>query len=125
MIPAAVLLPIGLFWYGWSADKKVQWIVPIIGTVFIGIGNIAIFMCIQTYLVDTFNIYAASALAANSVIRSVIGATLPLCGRQMYNKLGLGWGNSLLAFIAIALLPIPSLLYIFGERIRTRYAVKL
>lgn len=25
MIPAHLLIPIGLFWYGWSADKQVHW----------------------------------------------------------------------------------------------------
>lgn len=38
LIPACFCIPIGLFWYGWSADQKTHWIVPILGTVFIGIG---------------------------------------------------------------------------------------
>jgi hypothetical protein len=37
----------------------------------------------------------------------------------MYEKLGLGWGNSLLGFIALALCPLPVIFYVFGERIRT------
>lgn len=43
----------------------------------------------------------------------------PLFGLQMYNKLGLGWGNSLLAFVSLALCPIPFLFYKYGERLRT------
>ena len=74
---------------------------------------------IQTYLVDAFTIHAASALAANTVLRSLVGALLPLAGPTMYAKLGLGWGNSLLGFIAVAMLPIPWILLIYGERIRT------
>jgi hypothetical protein len=38
LIPAAFFLPIGCFWYGWSADYKTHWIVPELGTVFFGIG---------------------------------------------------------------------------------------
>ena len=34
MIPGAACVPIGLFIYGWTADKHVFWIVPIIGTAF-------------------------------------------------------------------------------------------
>lgn len=79
----------------------------------------------QTYLVEAFGIYAASALAANTVLRSLGGALLPLAGHKMYNTLGLGWGNSLLAFIALAMCPFPLLFYKFGERIRTRFMVKL
>lgn len=59
------------------------------------------------YLVDAFTIFAASSLAANTVVRSVAGAVLPLAGLSMYDALGLGWGNSLLGFIALALAPLP------------------
>ena len=118
MIPGAFFIPAGLFIYGWTAEKHVHWIVPIIGTSFVGIGLLATFMPIQTYLVDAFTIHAASALAANTVLRSIVGALLPLAGLEMYSKLGLGWGNSLLAFIALALCPVPIIFYVYGERIR-------
>ena len=80
---------------------------------------IACFMAINTYLVDTFNVYAASALAANTVLRSIFGGVFPLFGLQMYDGLGLGWGNSLLAFLGLAMCPIPWIFYRYGERIRT------
>ena len=76
-------------------------------------------MPIQTYLVDAYALYAASAIAANTIWRSAFGAILPLAGQPMYQALGLGWGNSLLGFIAVAMLPIPYLLTKYGERIRT------
>lgn len=75
-------------------------------------------------MIDTFTIYAASALAANTVARSVFGAVLPIFGLRMYDTLGLGWGNSLLAFIAVALIPVPFLLIRYGELLRTRYEIK-
>ena len=113
--------------YGWTADKHVFWLVPILGTGIVGFGLLATFMPIQTYLVDAFTIYAASALAANTVLRSLVGAVLPLAGQKMYATLGLGWGNSLLAFIALAMCPIPVIFYRYGERIRTspRFQIKL
>ncbi|MCJ1393969.1 hypothetical protein MMC18_006846 [Xylographa bjoerkii] len=119
MIPGSVLIPIGLFIYGWTAEKHVFWFVPIFGSSLVGLGLLATFMPIQTYLVDAFTIHAASALAANTVLRSLVGALLPLAGPTMYAKLGLGWGNSLLGFIAVAMLPIPWIFLIYGERIRT------
>lgn len=76
-------------------------------------------MTVSTYLVDAFTVYAASAMAANTVFRSLAGALLPLAGQKMYDTLGLGWGNSLLGFIALALCPLPIVFYVFGERIRT------
>lgn len=75
-------------------------------------------MPISTYLVDAFTTYAASALAANTVLRSLVGALLPLAGQKMYATLGYGWGNSLLGFIALAMCPLPVVLYRYGERIR-------
>ena len=44
MIPGAVLIPIGLFVYGWTAEKHVFWIAPIIGTSFVGLGLLATFV---------------------------------------------------------------------------------
>lgn len=84
LVYAGPCIPIGLFIYGWAAEYKVQWAVPLLGTLIFGIGLIAAFMCINTYLVDAFTIYAASAMAASTVLRSLLGATFPLFGLQMY-----------------------------------------
>lgn len=126
-LPGGVMLPIGIFLYGWTAYYKVHWIVPIIGTGFVGLGNLTGMMTIQTYLVDAFTVHAASAMAANTVLRSVFGAVFPLFGLDMYDALGLGWGNSLLGFVALALIPVPVLFRVYGERIRTnpKFQVKL
>ncbi|EUC26884.1 hypothetical protein COCCADRAFT_51095, partial [Bipolaris zeicola 26-R-13] len=127
LIVGGFLIPAGLLWYGWTAEYEVHWIVPIIGTSFISFGIMCTFLPIQMYLIDTFGVYAASALATNTVARSLFGAVLPLAGRRLYAALGLGWGNSTLAFIALAMTPVPFLLLKYGERIRThpRFQVTL
>lgn len=127
IIPGSFLIPIGLLLYGWTTQYKVHWIVPLIGTAFVGWGMITVFMPVGTYLVDAFTTYAASATAANTVLRSLGGALLPLCGGRMYITLGLGWGNSLLAFIAAAMIPMVVAFYIYGERIRKspRFQIEL
>jgi hypothetical protein len=76
-------------------------------------------MTIQVYLVDTYTLYSASALAAATILRSLFGAFLPLAGPPLYDALGLGWGNSTLGFIAVALIPVPFLFIRYGEAIRT------
>ncbi|KAK7538610.1 major facilitator superfamily domain-containing protein, partial [Phyllosticta citribraziliensis] len=118
-VPASLLLPAGLFIYGWSAEKQVHWIVPMLGTAVASMGMIVVFICIQTYLVDAFTRYAASANAANTVLRCILGALLPLCGLDMYDAMGLGWGNTLLGFLALALAPVLWWFYGWGERVRT------
>jgi MFS family permease len=124
-LPYACLLPISFFWYGWTADKHVFWIVPIIGLFPFGVGMMGIFLPIMTYMVDAFTHHAASATAALAALRSLFGAFLPLAGPTMYQKLGLGWGNTLLGFIALAMIPVPVLIYRYGETLRKRYPVKL
>jgi len=68
------LLSIGLLWYGWSAQYAKAWIVPLLGQVLFGAGVMTSFMPITTYIVDAFTPYAASATAANTVLRSIGGA---------------------------------------------------
>ncbi|KAJ5808863.1 MFS multidrug transporter [Penicillium riverlandense] len=121
LVVGAFFIPAGLFLYGWSVYYKTHWILPMIGTALVGIGNIAVFMCITSYLVDAFTIYAASALAANTVVRSIMGALLPLAGQSMYQSMGLGWGNSLLGFIAVVCIPVPWAMMRYGERMRTAF----
>jgi len=120
-----ILVPISFFWYGWATDKHVHWVVPIIGLLPFGVGIMGIFGPIQTYLIDVFPTFAASAVAALTVLRCLFGALLPLAGPVMYERLGLGWGNSLLGFIAMALIPVPLLIYKFGGRVRKKYPVRL
>lgn len=112
-------VPIGLFWYGWSAKAQTHWIVPILGTGVFALGLMSVFMSANTYLVDSYLRYAASVTAANTALRSLVGAVLPLAGPAMYEALGLGWGNSLLAFIALAMCVCPLLFWRYGAAIRT------
>ncbi|KAK7210042.1 hypothetical protein V2G26_017220 [Clonostachys chloroleuca] len=120
----ALIFPIGFFIYGWTAHHVTHWIGPIIGLVIIGIANLICFMTICVYLVDSFETYSASALASNTIIRSFAGALLPLCGLKMYDKLGLGWGNTMLGLIAVPLIPVSFLIKRYGEKLRTKYEIK-
>ncbi|PSN70043.1 MFS general substrate transporter [Corynespora cassiicola Philippines] len=121
MVPAALLVPIGLFWYGWAAQARVHWIVPDIGAAIFCGATIVGFQCIQTYLVDSYTRYAASAIAAATVLRSLAGFGFPLFAPAMFADLDYGWGNSVLAFVAIGLgVPAPFMLWKFGEKLRTR-----
>ncbi|KAF7360465.1 putative transporter [Mycena venus] len=104
-VPATLTLPAGLLMYGWTAYHKVHWIAPMIGTGIMGFGMIVMVMVVTTYLVDAFTAHAASVTAANAVLRSLLGALLPLAGLGLYDAIGLGWGNTLLGLIALVLAP--------------------
>lgn len=121
MVPGSILVPVGLFIYGWSAQYHTHWIVPNIGAVIFASGVIIGFQCIQTYIVDAYTKYAASAIGAATVLRSLAGFGFPLFAPYMYDALDYGWGNSLLGFIAICIgLPAPVLLWLFGQKLRER-----
>lgn len=60
-------------------------------------------------LVDAYQIYANSAVAVNSLLRSLFGAGFPLFAVAMYHNLGVPWAASLLAFLTLAMIPIPVL----------------
>ena len=89
-----------------------------------GAGMIGIFIAIQTYLIDALTLYSASAIAALTVSRSLFGVLLPLAGPKMYATLGSGWGNSLLGFIALLMIPAPFFLCNYGEKIRKKYPIE-
>ncbi|KAI0125629.1 major facilitator superfamily domain-containing protein [Xylariales sp. AK1849] len=116
------IIVVGFFWYGWSAQARVHWIVPILGTSLIGIGSLFVMMPSQIYLVDAFGPEsAASALAANTVLRTLAGAFLTLAGPPLYSSLGIGWGNSLLGLMCLLFVPVPFLFYRYGKWLRERF----
>ncbi|RSM11747.1 hypothetical protein CDV31_006621 [Fusarium ambrosium] len=121
-----ITTPAGFFWYGWSAYYHTHWIVPILGTFFIGVGALFVIVPGQLYLVDCFGAEAAaSALAANLLIRCPFGAFLDLAAPSLYDKLDLCWGNSVLGFIVLAFTPVPFLFHAYGETLRKKFPVDL
>lgn len=125
MIFYAAFCPISFFWYGWTTDKDVCWIVPIIGMVPFGFGLMGLYLPIQTYIIDSYPTHAASGSAALVASRSLLGALLPLAGPRLFTTLGLGWGNSLLGFISLAFIPVPIFFSQYGKIIREKYPVQL
>lgn len=121
----AFFIPVSFFWYGWTADKHVHWVVPLVGLIPFAFGMMGIFLPIQTYFIDAGGPYAASAVAGLTALRCLFGAFLPLAGPSMYSTLGLGWGNSLLGFLALGLIPAPALIYRYGGHIRRKFPITL
>lgn len=124
MILGNLLVPLGLIAFGWTVQAHVHWIIPILFTVLVGFGFVAVSIASWTYLIDAFAIYAASATAATTVLRNASAAVLPLAGPALYSKLGFGWGSAVLGVIALIFAPVPVLLMKFGEQMRMRATKK-
>ncbi|KAH8930758.1 MFS general substrate transporter [Atractiella rhizophila] len=117
-IPAAAILPIAMFWLAWSCFPSTSYWSCIVAGTIMGGCIFLIFLSLINYIVDSYLMFAATALAASTVVRSIAGAGFPLFATQMYDALNVHWATSLLAFVALAGAPIPLVLFKFGPKIR-------
>lgn len=101
---AAVLVPVGELIFAWTCTPNVHWIAPLIAGIPFGAGNCGVFIYASNYLVHSYGIYAASALAGNAVLRSALGGTLPLAGPKMYVfSKAINFGNLISGYIMLTL----------------------
>ncbi|KAJ6055999.1 hypothetical protein N7444_005097 [Penicillium canescens] len=120
----AVLIPIGELWFAWTCSPaSIHWIAPLLAGIPFGAGNTGVFIYASNYLTGSYGMYAASALAGNSVIRSILGGVLPLVGSYMYASLGPNWSGTLLGLLEVVIVPIPFVFYKYGHKIRRRSAL--
>ncbi|XRM45045.1 hypothetical protein ABZX51_008147 [Aspergillus tubingensis] len=119
MMIGGVLLPAGMFWFGWTSNPGIIWVPQVIAGGFLGAGILLIFMQGLNYIIDCYNINANSAIAANCFFRSGLGAGFPMFAIPMFHNLGVPWAMTLLGCLTAILFPVPILFYIYGSRIRS------
>ncbi|KAL3473214.1 major facilitator superfamily domain-containing protein [Aspergillus californicus] len=116
----SVISTVGLFCYAWSIGNT-HWIGPDIGAAIFAAGTISCLQGMQMYIVDSYQTYAASALAACAILRSLAGFGFPLFAPYMYRALGYNWGTSVLAFVTIGIgWTAPVGFWVFGGSLRAR-----
>ncbi|KAJ6096553.1 hypothetical protein N7486_007299 [Penicillium sp. IBT 16267x] len=116
----SILLPIGLFWFGWTSYPSIHWIVPTLAVGCAGMGIFSIYLATFNYLADTYHRYASSAIAAQSCCRNLLGGVFPLVTAAMFTNLGYPEASSLLGGIGFLLTLVPWILAFYGPRIRAR-----
>lgn len=117
---AAPLFAISFFWFGWTSYPHISFWAPLLAGGVLGLSMNWIFMALLTYTVDAYLFVAASALAANTVIRSIAGAGFPLFATQMFVSLNPRWASTLLGFVALIMMPIPFVLTKYGPVLRRK-----
>ena len=118
---SSILIPLGELTFAWTCSPKtIHWIAPIIMSSFFGAGNTGVFIYSSNYLAGSYEKFAASALAGNSVIRSILGGVMPIAGQPMYANMGPNWAGTLLGLLEAALIPIPFVFWKYGHRIRMK-----
>ncbi|KAF2112687.1 major facilitator superfamily domain-containing protein [Lophiotrema nucula] len=124
MIIGGFLFPAGMFWFAWTSSPNITWVPQVLAGIPIGAGVLMIFLQGLNYIIDCYLMYANSAIAANTFVRSFVGAGFPLFATAMFHTLGVDWAASLLGFLTAALFPVPILFFFYGAKIRkmSRYS---
>ncbi|KAJ5082241.1 hypothetical protein N7532_011284 [Penicillium argentinense] len=120
-ILGGVCFTVGLFWFGWTGwTKSIHWMAPTASGVITGFGIYVIFLQCFNYLIDSYLTFAASVFAANTIIRSAVGAAFPLFSKQMFQNLGVQWAGTLLGCLALIMVPIPLAFIKWGPALRKK-----
>ncbi|KAJ5096651.1 MFS general substrate transporter [Penicillium angulare] len=116
-----VMFAVTIFWFAWTAEyNSVHWAVPTVAGTFLATSILLIFNAFINYIIDSYLIYAASAVAANTIVRSACAAASPLFTQYMFDGLGIGGAGSLIGGIGLLLMPMPFIFYKYGIEIRAR-----
>lgn len=122
LVPAMIgsfLMPVGLFWFAWTADKDIHWIWPVLAGAPFGAGLVLVFLTAVMYILEVYPpLVAASALASLGLLRYVLACAFPLFTVNMFQDLGIAWATSTFGFISVALMPIPWVFKRWGPKIR-------
>lgn len=115
----SILLPVGLFWFGWSQGSS-HWIVPTMAITCATMGIYSVYLATFNYLADSYGRYASSALAAQSFCRNMLGGIFPLFTTKLFVNLTFRGATSLLGGLACVLTIVPWVLTFYGPKIRAR-----
>lgn len=129
-ILGAVLLPSSLLVWGWLERSDIYWVIGMIGNLGFCISS---FLLFQSYFGIIGSMFppsvSSSAFASNNIVRSFMGGAFPLFGYVFYKHTGterypVGWGCTILAFISMALIPLPIYLTLRGAKLREYAQIK-
>lgn len=121
MVAAYIFVPVGLVIYGWTAEYRLSWVAVDAGIFIVMFGGQIATLPIQAYVMDVYSEHTSSAIAAMQFLRSLAAFLFPLFAPAMYSGLGYGWGNSIIALVALFMgVPAPLIVWKFGERLRAK-----
>lgn len=125
MLGPAVSIPISLFWMGWTASPDISIWSPILAVALFGFGVMGIFICAYMYVIDSYEMFSASALTFTALVRYMAAGGMTVVGIPFYTNMGVHYTLTILACISCVLVPVPYVLYKWGYllRKRSKYAV--
>lgn len=120
MLGGAPAIPISLFWMGWTSDSNISLWSPLAASVLFGYGILSVFISSYQYIIDSYEIYAASGLASVTLLRYLAAGGMVVVGVPFYENLGVHYTLTILGCISAVLVPVPYIFYKYGHLIRAR-----
>lgn len=117
---AAPLLPISLFWLGWTNRPDISYWSDLAACCLFGFALHALFTSTYHYLLDTYGTVASSALAAITCVRYLASGGMVLITEPMYKGLTVKWTLTLLGCVAALLTPVPLVFWKWGPLMRKK-----
>ena len=117
---AAILYPAALIWYGWTVEKGVHWIVPLIANFFFGIGSMLVFAMATTMLTEFMPKNASAGVAVNNFVRNIFSCVGAVIAQPLISAIGNGWLFTGVGAIAAASSIVVWMMRSFGPRWRKR-----
>lgn len=120
MLGGAFAIPISLFWMGWTSDPNISIWSPLAASVLFGYGILCVFITSYQYIIDAYEIYAASALASVTLLRYMAAGGMVVVGIPFYENLGVHYTLTILGCISAILVPVPYVFYKYGWWLRSK-----
>ncbi|KAI6716097.1 caffeine resistance protein [Marssonina coronariae] len=121
VFPGCVIGSVGMLIYGWTAEYHLHWAVVDVGVFVLLFGLQLGGPPMTGYVIEAYPEHTSSAMAATQFVKSLTAFCFPLFAPTMYNVLGYGWSNSLLALLGLMLgIPLPWWLWKNGARLRAK-----
>ena len=113
-------LPISLFWMGWTSYPSISYWSSLVASVGFGFSVQGIFISSYQYLIDSYELFAASALVSATFMRYIAAGAMVIVSIPMYTNLGVHWSLTLLGCISALMTPVPYVFYKYGHLYRKR-----
>jgi len=117
---SAPLLPISLFWLGWTNYASISPWSDLVAAGLFGFSLMGIFISSYQYVIDSYETNSASAMSSITFLRYIVAGGLVIADIPMYEGIGVHWTLTLMGCLGTVLVPVPLIFWKFGGRIRAR-----
>lgn len=125
-IPTTILLPISLFWLGFTNTPNISVFSSLGACCLFGFALTTIFTPTYHYLIDAYGTHSSSAMSAVTTMRYYAAGGMVIATIPAYEALHVKYVMVLLGSVSAVMVPVPALFWWKGEAIRgrSRFAAK-